>query len=315
MKVNDKRVAVVVNPVSRSGRTGKHWPKYEAALRKSLDNFSVFMTAHQGHATKLTKQALNDGYDHVASVGGDGTHHEVLNGFFDGYLPINPTASMSIIPHGTGSDLARTLNLNTPFEGIDLMTNGQFQKVDIGRASFTHFNGTPGVQYFLNVADFGIGGMVVERVQRGKLQSHGKLGYLWSIIVSLFAYQSPEMRIQIDGEVLEQKTLNVIMAKGEYYGGGIHVARHARLNSGKFEVIIINDIKFMRALRYLPRFYDGTFIEIEELVLRRKAARIVAESDARVLINLDGEAPGQLPLAVEILPSALNLLVPKDYEG
>jgi len=124
------------------------------------------MTAHQGHATKLTKQALNDGYDHVASVGGDGTHHEVLNGFFDGYLPINPTASMSIIPHGTGSDLARTLNLNTPFEGIDLMTNGQFQKVDIGRASFTHFNGTPGVQYFLNVADFGIGGMVVERVQR-----------------------------------------------------------------------------------------------------------------------------------------------------
>ena len=66
---------------------------------------------------------------------------------------------------------------------------------------------------------------------------------LYAVVRTLLTFRSPHVRMQIDGEVLEQKTLNVIIANGQFYGGGIRVAREARLTGGQFEVYVINDIE------------------------------------------------------------------------
>lgn len=68
------------------------------------------MTAAPEHATELTRQALQKGCDLVVSVGGDGTHNEVVNGFTpDG--PVRPEAQLGFISMGTGSDLIKTLQI------------------------------------------------------------------------------------------------------------------------------------------------------------------------------------------------------------
>lgn len=308
MNTEAPRIALIVNPVSAGGSTGRKWPAIEARLRTSLPSFTVLRTEFREHATQLTREALRSGHDCIVSVGGDGTHHEVLNGFYDGNMPLAPSARLAIIPNGTGSDLARTLGIGSTDEAITSLVAQQVRKVDVGRASFTRFDGTPGLRYFLNVADFGIGGAVVERVNRSGHYKGGKLAYFVAIVQTLLSYRSPQLRLQIDGEEFDERMLNVIMAKGKYYGGGIHVARDAELDNGRFEVLIINSISALTAFRYLHTFYDGSFVEIERLVRRRQATRIVASSSERVLIDLDGEAPGQLPLVVELLPSALNLV-------
>jgi diacylglycerol kinase family enzyme len=44
-------------------------------------------------------------------------------------------------------------------------------------------------------------------------------------------------------------------------------------------------------------------------VERHAHAALKAESDARVLIDCDGEQPGRLPCAMSILPAAIRLKI------
>lgn len=309
-----RKVAVIVNPRSANGRTGKEWPALEHRFRDVLPKFDVLTTDKPWHAAELTRKALRSGCDRIVSVGGDGTHHEVLNGFFEGYLPINPAATLAIYPHGTGSDLARTLGVLNAANALSLLNGRHSMNVDVGRVTFTSpAEQMQEVRYFINVADFGMGGSVVEHVNRGSKRMGPFLTFLGALLRTLATYRNPTIRIQIDGELLEQRTVNVIVANGQFYGGGIHVAREARMNSGAFEVYVLGDIGFWKALVNLPRFYSGSYVKRADLVRRYTARRVVAQSSERVLLNLDGEQPGSLPAAIEVLPSALRLVVPENH--
>ncbi|GMU93137.1 MAG: hypothetical protein AMXMBFR4_21950 [Candidatus Hydrogenedentota bacterium] len=303
------RVAVIVNPRSANGRTGKRWSELEREFRSIMPDFSLYMTDRPWHAAELARQALKNGHDRIVSVGGDGTHHEVLNGFFDGYLPVNPAASLAIYPHGTGSDLARTLGVLQHADAMAVLRNGRVIKVDIGRVTYSLASGGTDVRYFINVADFGIGGAVAERVQGQSKRLGPFLTFLLAVIRTLFTFKNPTVRLQIDGEVFETKTIDVIVANGQYFGGGIHVAKDARMDSGVFEVYVLGDIRLLTALRNLHHLYSGAYVNMPHLVRRFEAVRVVAQSKERVLLDLDGEQPGQLPAAIEMLPSALQLVV------
>ena len=79
------KTRVVVNPASANGKTGKRWSHLATALRRKLGDFDAVFTESQGHGKALTEEAIASGVRHVVSVGGDGTHNEVVNGcFLDG---------------------------------------------------------------------------------------------------------------------------------------------------------------------------------------------------------------------------------------
>ena len=304
-----ERIAVIVNPVAGGGRTGRRWPQLHETMKEVLDDFTVFHTKYRGHATVLTKQALRSGYTRIVSVGGDGTHHEILNGFFDDYLPINPAASLAIVPQGTGSDLARTLGIYKSRDAIELIRHGKSMRVDIGRVTFTREDGERGVRYFINIADFGIGGAIVKRIEGSKRRFGTKVAYLWALLRTLATYKVQHMTVQVDGEVFEDEFLDVIVANGQYYGGGIRVAREAELDSGHFEVICVPRVSFWEALPNLLKLYDGSFVENPRWARTFKGTRIVAQSRDEVLVDLDGEGPGTLPAGIELLPAALKLVI------
>ena len=310
-----ERIAVIVNPVSAGGRTGRRWPELHAIMQEVLDDFTVFHTEYRDHATVLTKQALHNGYTRIVSVGGDGTHHEILNGFFDDYMPINPAASLAIVPQGTGSDLARTLGIFKSRDAIEIIRHGRSMRVDIGRVSFTRWDGEPGVRYFINIADFGIGGAIVKRIEGSKRRLGTKMAYLWGLLRTLATFQPQNMVVQVDGEVFDGDFFDIIVANGQYYGGGIRIARDAALDSGHFEVICVPQVSFWEALPNLHRLYNGSFVENPRWATTFKATRIVAQSKEEVLVDLDGEGPGTLPISVELLPKALKLVIGVVDEG
>jgi diacylglycerol kinase (ATP) len=304
------KTAVVLNPFAGNGKAGRRWPQLETRLRDVLGEFTLLRTERPWHATELVRQALRDGFERIVSIGGDGTHHEVLNGFFDGYIPINPEARMAVLPQGTGSDFVRTLDLRRLDAALAVLEQGHTAKVDIGRVTFSLPVSGTAVRYFLNVADFGAGGAVVERTEASTKRFGSFLTFLYAVIRTLCTFRAPEVKMQIDGDMVKQRTLNVIIANGQYYGGGIRVARDARLNGGAFEVYIINDMSLAKALVNLRHFYSGAYVNMPHLVRRFTARRVVAQSDERVLLDLDGEQPGQLPCDIDVLPSALRLVVP-----
>ncbi|MBN2310471.1 MAG: diacylglycerol kinase family lipid kinase [Candidatus Hydrogenedentes bacterium] len=307
--VTGARTAVVANPAAANGRVAKHLDRLSGALRTVLGDYELVQTERPGHATELTRALLKDGFARVVSVGGDGTHNEVLNGFLSGKQPVNPDAHMALLTYGTGGDLSRTLRQPRGPRALERLAHAEPMLVDVGCVTHGVNGGGEAVRYFINVADFGAGGQVVKRVNDTSKFFGGFLSFFYAVVSTLMTYKNPVVRLDIDDMTVEGPINNVIVANGQYYGGGMHVAPEARLDSGRFEVYVIGDIGRFEAIVNLPKLYRGHLLKRADKISYYLARRVVARSNAEVLLNLDGEQPGQLPAAFEILPKAVSLLV------
>src|SRR5262249_60069281 len=109
-----KKAVGVVNPMAANGSLGKRWPEVQKVLARELGAFEPVTTQGSRDATRLTREALAGGADVVVAIGGDGTTHEVVNGFFDGTRPLRPQAALGLVPFGTGGGLPPTLSPGPP---------------------------------------------------------------------------------------------------------------------------------------------------------------------------------------------------------
>ena len=302
------KIAVVVNPYSGNGKTARQWPRIGNMIEDLIGEYTFLKTHHPGHATDLVRQALREGYDRIISVGGDGTHHEVLNGFFDGLLPINPRAAMAILPMGTGSDLARTLHMPRGLNAVPHLVSDRVVAADLGRVTFSLRDGGQHFLYFINTCHIGMGGSVVDCVNRRFKKYGGFLSYFFGVLTTLLTFKNPYLELEIDGVHVDQVCRDVIIANGQYDGGGMHVAPNAQIDNGLFDVYVIGDTSRLFSLTHVSKVYKGRLLEHPEHVRFFRAARVTARADREVLLNLDGEQPGRLPAAIEIVPKALNIV-------
>ena len=131
---------VLVNPASAHGKTKRRWPHLALRLRGQIGEFEAGFTEYSRHGEALVRQAISNGARHIISVGGDGTHNEVVNGFFDGDTLLSENLRLSIVPMGTGGDLRRTINLPaSALDAIDYVGQNPRQ-IDLGRMKYGLIN-------------------------------------------------------------------------------------------------------------------------------------------------------------------------------
>ncbi len=302
------RAAVIVNPNAAQGRTGRRWPALEGHIREALPGCDIQMTTGPHHATTLTRAALRAGYERIISVGGDGTHYEVTNGFFEEGAPLNPHAVFGILNYGTGGDLARTLRVPAGRRAFRYLTEGRTTASDVGRITYRRADGTPGACYWLNTCRIGMGGEVVHRVNNNSKLAGGFFSFAAGTLLTLLNYRDKRMHVTVDGLALDQTVKEIVIAIGQFDGGGMHVAPNARIDDGLFEVYIIGRLTVGAALWNLPLIYRGEMTKRPDLVKYFRARSITVDCSERVYINTDGEMPGYVPASVEILPNALNVI-------
>ena len=296
----------VVNPHSANGRTRKRWPEYLIKLREAGYLIVYSYTTEPGEATRITQRMLEAGYTQIIAVGGDGTMNEVVNGFFSNGRLINANAQLAFFSHGTGGDLIRTLRIPRGIEGfIEVLRRGQKRLIDVGEVIFQNEDRQQVCRYFLNVADVGLGGETVARVNRQSKLLGGKLSFLIGSVLSILSYRNKVMCCEIDGEVVYQGRLNSIMvANGRYIGGGMMIAPDAELDDGLFDIVCLGNFSSLKLLRYLPRIYKGTHLEIPGVMVKRGRSVVITTVE-KALLDIDGEQPGQAPLTFSLHPKAL----------
>ena len=102
------------------------------------------------------------------------------------------------------------------------------------------------------------------------------------------------------------------IANARYFGGGMKIAPAAKLSDGFLDVINIGDIRTAKIILNAYTPYRGTHLELSEVkdtLAKRVEARPLNDTD-EIHIEIDGELPGRLPAAYEIVPNALKLRVP-----
>ncbi len=298
---------VIVNPVSADGRTGRDWSKNEPLLRSLLPPFTAWTTDAPHQATDLAYQAVEQGYPTVVVHGGDGTVNEVLNGLLA--HPRFEDTDLAILPCGTGADLVRTLGISHSLTVAAQQAGGNvFRKIDVGVARFLDLNGNPCRRHFLNVTDVGFGGDLVRYVNSHSKRWGGKLSFFRGLLVTLLQYRNKRIRIGLDDRPpFEVKASSIVIANGQYFGGGMWVAPPARMDDGFLEVVVVGDVSRMEVLTNTRRLYRGT-LSGHPKVQTFQAQTISLESEEEVFIDMDGELVGRLSVRFEILPKKIKIL-------
>ncbi len=310
MILHSSKTVFIVNPHSGNGKTGREWPRIKKLAEGILGTFEAYITAGPGDATVLTRKSLNRGVDLIICVGGDGTLNEVINGFFDNNKPLHSNAVLGFLPNGTGCDFPRSFPVcSETGPALESVKNGLTQAIDLGRIRFRNHQGTPCVRYFHNIMSCGLGGEVVERVNRTSKAFGPFFTFIAATLISLFKYKKKTIKIGIDnGRELTKTVLHIAVANGRYQGGGMFVAPDAVFNDGLFHVTVIDSMSIPAVFRRLPYLYNGKIKEIPQ-VFTTTAQKVSLVSDEKVLIDIDGEQPGVLPAEVEMIPAAINMIM------
>ena len=302
------RTCVIFNPSARGERAKR--------FRRHLDEIAVEstlkLTTAPGDARRLAAEAVDEGFEIVVAAGGDGTLNEVVNGFFHNGAPLPTASRLAMLPLGTGGDFRRTLNIPLdPRAALQVLQTGIPRRLDAGCVSYQAPDGSTGVRHFINIADAGLGGEVVHRVNNGGKRL-GTLSFKVASFMALMNWKNKPMNIVVDGVSHDLKAMQVVIANCQYYGGGMRMAPTASPTDGVFDVILVGDAGKIETIQGIGTMTRGAHLDEHNPKMQLMyGKRISVTCSEKVRIDLDGEEPGFLPALFEIQPSAIEFITPR----
>jgi diacylglycerol kinase (ATP) len=298
---------LVANPLAGAGRGGV-LTRLSAALRARGIDHDTVVTDGPGHATELARTAVeHDGRRFVVAVGGDGTVNEVVNGLVDaetgearGDEPV-----LGIVAGGTGCDLTRTFGLDRPPEVLAEHLDGdQTVGFDLGRIRLTGPDGNPRTVLFANVAEAGYGGLVTQLANRLPRRL-GTARYGLAIVGAVARFSLVATTVTVAQGSVEEPMSNVIVANGQFFGGGLHVAPRALPYDGRFNVQAWRGTP-LDVLRAGPQLRTGKHLARPD-VREWQSATAEVTAARPLLVEADGEVLGTTPAGFDLLPQVLRL--------
>jgi len=298
---------LVYNP--RAGkldrRRGAPIERVVEILRGQGHNVTVAPTTGPRTAAEIVREHVNRGADLVLAAGGDGTINEVAEGLVHTDVPLG------ILPGGTANVLATEMRLGSSLErAARALPECRPRRISVGH--LTCDNGTIS-RHFLLMAGIGLDAHIVYRVSAPLKARAGKMAY-WVAGWALLGRRLPEFQVEVAGR--RQKSSFALVSKVRNYGGDFEIAREVNLFDDRFEVVLFEG---RSTLPYVKYFAGLMLNRVEGMkgvtVLRERCLRLFYPEDERVYVQIDGELAGHLPAQVRIVPDAITILVPAQYES
>jgi diacylglycerol kinase (ATP) len=303
MKLNTK---VIVNPAAGANSTHRKWPGIQSLLKSLGMKFEFQFTEGRGHGIELARRATEEGYQNLVAVGGDGTIHEVTNGIMQ--TGNSGKTTMGIICTGTGSDLARTLGISHDVaQACSSLTHDRRRVIDIGLVKYMRQERAE-QRFFINGAGIGFDATVVAATEQMP-KILGNFSYLLALLRTFLTYRNKVVTFKIGDKATETaRMLSLVVANGEYFGGGMHIAPQAKTDDHRFDIVALGNFGKIELIRNLSKVYKGTHLSLAKVRLENDVC-ISVQSKQKLLVQADGEILGEGPATFSLLPGALCLTV------
>ena len=252
-----KKLLLIVNPMAGKSMYKEGFGDAVSILAQGGYEVTVRFTEGSGHACLLASQ-LGEQYDVVASIGGDGTLSEVM----EGVVGLEKQPLIGYFPLGTANDVATTLKLpksNIP-AAAERIVNGSPMNFDLGTF------GDDG--NFTYVAAFGAFTDVSYATPQQEKQALGHFAYVLEGMMRLPKIANVHAVVEYDGGVLEDNFILGGLVNSTSVAGLIHLdPNKIRLNDGLFELTLVRLPRNISEMRQLLRDlinqdYTGPFFKI-----------------------------------------------------
>jgi diacylglycerol kinase (ATP) len=311
----------------------------QVAVRHQLDSVVGFLHRHGWsvavretgaplEATELARQAVSRGTGIVIAAGGDGTISEVANGLADteaalGVLPLGTTNSWALQmgipalnPMLPGTQVAKMVSsleekMERPLpanyyrkvllDAARVLVEGRTVVVDMGELS---------ARRFLMWAGIGFDASVVRSVSLRDKKRLGSWAYVLPAIQAARRYSDTEVRLNLDGKVVNVSTPFIVISNIQLYGGKIEIGSKARVNDGRLDVCVFTGGGFFTFVNQAMKVLTHRHLQ-DPQVEYYQCHEIVVESASPLQVHIDGETFGTTPVAIHTVPSSLKAIVPQ----
>ncbi len=287
-------VSLVVNPAA--GRnTARSLDRVTSLLQKNT-SLSTFITEKQGDALEFSKGLKKT--DRLIVAGGDGTINEVINGLLSSDDPETRQVPLSIIPMGTANVLAMELGIPDDIEGaVHRILSGSVKKISLGR-----ING----RYFSLMAGIGFDAETVRGVKHGVIKKiSGKLAHVVSGIKVLMHHRPTLIRVMTPEK--EIKGYTVIICNAKCYGGPFYITPEASITDDHLDICVFQGRTRADLLRFIIGVLRQKHLDFKD-VEYLNATEMEIRSDSTVHVQIDGEYFGTLPVKIELVRDAINVV-------
>jgi YegS/Rv2252/BmrU family lipid kinase len=288
-----RKICFIHNPVSGV----RKFNRFEEMVHQHLDldkfEYTILETQSPKDAMRLASSAVQENFEIVVAVGGDGTVNEVVQGLG------NADVILGIIPGGSGNGLARHLEIPLePEKAIQLINKFNIKQIDIAT-----INGYP----FASIAGLGFDARVASKYR--KVKNRGFYGYARVVTQEFFRYREREYILTFNGMQITRKALLLSIANSNQFGYNTIIAPSSRVDDGLLDVVVmkkfpLGELPRMIGLLFTGKIDQSSFYESfktkELFIVRRRGKRV----------NIDGEAIRMgREIFVRIQPAAIKVIV------
>ena len=289
----------IYNPTSGTGQV-------KGALAPVLDVFTKagwlttsYPTQCKGDAVRVVRE-LGPRFDRVICAGGDGTLSEAVAGL----TGLSDPPPLGYIPFGSTNDCATTLHLPRKPREAALVAAGTGVPVPIATG---RLNGKP----FIYVAAFGAFTKVAYDTPQELKNTFGHLAYIFAGIASLPTIAPYHMRVEFDGQSLEDDFFFGMVSNSQSIGGlKPPKAERVVLDDGLFEVTLVKKpLKLADLTDGLQALVSLSPAERSGALVQLQARQLTFICEQPVPWTVDGEFGGsQTVNRVENCQKALNII-------
>ena len=300
--MNDTFLAII-NPAAGGGRCRKLVGPALDRLRAGGLTLETVESSRPGDATRIAHDYYSRGYRRFLAVGGDGTSYEIVNGLFPG-VENGETPVLGFLPLGTGNSFLRDFTKLGVEGAMEALLARRRRACDVLRMRHRE-----GIIHYINLLSVGFAADVNATRSR-TFAGWGEPGYFLSIFLRLTQLRRRPfpLRLEEDGVPDTRRCLFLTFNNSKFTGGTMMIAPNAEVDDGLIEYVRWGPIGRIGLIRNLSTLYDGTHIH-HPLAERHAARRIDFDLDAPVDVMVDGEALTLQLESLDVLPSALRVVV------
>lgn len=291
---------MAINPQAGSHKQRKAGPALVDALSARGHEVVVLIAANYAELDRAVRDALQDD-DRLVVVGGDGMVNLGINAL------VGTSASLAVLPAGTGNDYARGLGYNVVDMQSSIAQVLQAIERDPITMDLARVQGEGQDHYFGGALSCGFDALVNERANRMRFP-RGASRYTWAIFLELLQLRPRNYDVTIDGVARRDRGALMSIANNSFMGGGMIITPQGSMQDGLLEVFLVKPVSRRRLIRLLPTVFRGEHINEPEVEIVH--AREVTIDSPGIVAYADGERMGALPLTVSVVPGAIRVHLP-----
>jgi YegS/Rv2252/BmrU family lipid kinase len=304
-------IHIIINPVAGGGKAGQKLDAIKTEVSRRFNGQArLYITQEKGHATRIASDIARQSPGLVVAAGGDGTIHEVVNGFFETEKNTFHDCVLGVLKFGSGNGCADSLALPTALaDQFDLLARPGCVAIDIGHIQYRDDRAVSASRVFINEFQLGIGAEVVSSTGVKLKQLGGALAYGLTAVKTALTFRGPRIEVTLaNGSVYSGRYLGVVVGNGAHTAGGMLLTTDASLYDGVFDLLLMHAMTVPVKLLNFPKIYSGKHIHSKSFSIHRSTS-IAIKAQEVMQAEADGEVFALRMCEVDVLPSALRMKV------